>query len=816
MYYKKLLFLFFANLIILNLYAQTGTVNHWETVFYSDTIFKYKTSNEGLAPNNWRESSFDASGWNNGRGGIGNGDNDDQTVIATCNSVFMRVEFNIRKKSDIVAAILNIDYDDAFVAYLNGIEIARSKGLTDAFPEATVLSSTQHEALMPSGGKPETFLLDISTFLANLIEGSNTLAIQVHNATANSSDLSSNTWLSVGIKSSEKSYLPTPNWFSAPANLSALSSNLPILVIETNGQTIKDEPKITVHMGLIYNGEGKRNTYTDEFNEYNGSIGIEIRGNSTSGFAKKPYKFETRDSLGGNLNVSLLGMPSENDWILRASYLDHTFIRNNLANYMSRETNQWASNTKHVEVILNGEYQGIYLLMEEIKRDNDRVDIAKLLTTDISGEELTGGYIWEISGFGNDLGENRKLKYPVIADIMPEQFSYIQSFDNAFRTKMRAGSNTYSNPNTGYVEHINVESFLFEGIVQEAMRNSDAYGWSGYFHKDKNELIHAGPVWDFDQSAGNSSYPDNGVISGWMMNHTGTSNTPFFWPLFIDDPFFKYSMKLRWEELREEKYQTTKLLSYIDSIASLLTEAQTREFVKWPVLGANIWRETSGYTQRNTYQKEVDYLKSFLTQRWEWIDSQLSTVTRPNAYPSITVANSISNKKEFINQAKISIDLSNVFYFPYSSELKYSVSCSDPSIVNPNVKNKIDSLELKLLNIGSCEITVTAKDTYGNKKSTSFNLEVIDSQTSTFELSDNLKVYPNPAVNTINILFNSELSTSTSIEIYDLSGKMVDQIYSHGNNILGYNIEHLNSGIYLIKYRGTNKKAFTTKMVICR
>ena len=206
-----------------------------------------------------------------------------------------------------------------------------------------------------------------------------------------------------------------------------LESNLPIFVINTeNGVSIVDEPKITAHLGIIYNEDGKRNYSNDIFNVYDGKVGIEIRGNSTRFFAeKKSYNFETRDDSGENLNVSILGLPSENDWVLRASYFDHTFIRNPLAGYMSRHTGYWAPKTKHVEVMLNGEYQGIYILIEDIKRDKNRIDINKLKKNEISGEDLTGGYIWEVTGNGNNFGEKRKLIYPKFKNVHPTQLDYI-------------------------------------------------------------------------------------------------------------------------------------------------------------------------------------------------------------------------------------------------------------------------------------------------------------------------------------------------------------------------------------------------------
>ncbi len=200
---------------------------------------------------------------------------------------------------------------------------------------------------------------------------------------------------------------------AALASVNFQSSNLPILVIDTGGHDIPNEPKLDAHMGIIYNGPGQRNNLSDPLNHYDGFIGIELRGNASLMFPKKPYLFETRDELGENLNVPLLGMPAENDWILRAAYIDRTLLRDALAYEMVRRTGQWASRTRHVELVINGGYRGVYVLVESIKPDDDRLDIVRLDPTDISGDALTGGYIYDIGQDENSFGKRRNLKYPI-------------------------------------------------------------------------------------------------------------------------------------------------------------------------------------------------------------------------------------------------------------------------------------------------------------------------------------------------------------------------------------------------------------------
>jgi hypothetical protein len=401
------------------------------------------------------------------------------------------------------------------------------------------------------------------------------------------------------------------------------SSNLPIIVINTNSQTIVDEPKITANMGIINNGEGNRNNITDSFTDYNGYIGIELRGNSTQNFPKKPYLIETRDSLGENLDVSLLGMPEDNDWILLASYIDRTFIRDPLAHYLSTIMGKWSNRSRSCEVVINGEYMGVYILIEKIKRGKNRLDIKKLTADDTSSTKITGGYIYEITGFGGDFGENRLLHYPDIEDITDGQLAYIKKYDDDFRAVML--TSTYNDSVNGYEKYIDTDSFIDEIIIQELMRNSDAYGWSGYFHKNRDQKLNAGPVWDFDQSSGNSSYMEGEKTTGWILGNS--SWQPFFWKTLFNDSGFNNKLRIRWNELRKDKFSDTNISAFIDSCAGYLEESQDRNFTKWPILGVFTWRETTGYEKRDTYQKEVDYFKNFMVQRAAWMDSQLKVET---------------------------------------------------------------------------------------------------------------------------------------------------------------------------------------------
>ncbi len=171
-------------------------VAHWEAVVVPEDIWTYHTGQ--TAPGNgWQLLTFDDQSWLRGTGGIGYGDGDDATVIEPVTSLYLRKVFTVQDAGFISAFLLHMDYDDAFVAYLNGIEIARSNiGTPGIEPDFNQDADTYREAEIYRGGKPERF--DLQSFIPLLNTGDNILAIQIHNFGANSSDLSAIPYLNLG------------------------------------------------------------------------------------------------------------------------------------------------------------------------------------------------------------------------------------------------------------------------------------------------------------------------------------------------------------------------------------------------------------------------------------------------------------------------------------------------------------------------------------------------------------------------------------------------------------------------------------------
>jgi hypothetical protein len=619
---------------------QGQTVDHWETVVFNNDTWNYfiGTSEPDL---NWRSLSYDDSSWLKGAGGIGYGDNDDNTIISQCTSVFIRHSFNITDTASIARAVLSMDYDDAFVAYLNDVEIARA-GITGIHPAYNQLGA-DHEATMYSGGTPESFVIEKKLLKTCLLPGENILSIQVHNSSTTSSDMSSNAFFSLGITNSKYDYRQVPTWFQAPFYFS--SSNLPVVVITTNqGEAIVDDPKITADMKIIYHDNGTRNFVTDSGNVYTGKVGIEIRGVYSASLPQKPYGFETRDIAGNNLNVSILGMPGENDWVLLANYNDKTFLRNVLAFDIFSKMGHYSTRTRFCEVVLNNEYQGIYLLGEKIKQDNGRVNIAKLKTDDISGDNLTGGYIIKTDYYTSTdswksnyspLNKPGAEVYFVYDDPKPEdlafqQKSYIQGFINTLETVLYGAA--FNNSVLGYKSYLDINSFADYFILGEVTRNVDAYKKSRYFYKNKDSkdgLLHSGPAWDFDWAwrnlLENCIHFNQTDGSGWAyrVNECDAWPVPPSWEVrMLQDKSFADLINKRYFELRKNVLNETVMETTIDSAASLLNEAQLRHFQKWNILGINTGTPESGI-QPTTFAGEIVQFKEWIETRLAWLDANM-------------------------------------------------------------------------------------------------------------------------------------------------------------------------------------------------
>jgi hypothetical protein len=414
-------------------------------------------------------------------------------------------------------------------------------------------------------------------------------------------------------------------------------NRLPRVEINTNGAEIVDEPKINAQMHI------KVNDVTD----YEGNIGIEIRGSSSQMFPKKQFGFETRDDMNEDLDVSLLGFPEEEDWILYAPYSDKTLFRNVLIYDLSRDMGRYASRVQFVDVYINDSYNGVYVLMEKLKRDVNRIDINKLKDDENSGEDLTGGYILKIDkadGGGttytsvnsftspyapNDSGGGQQIYFlydtPDEEDITAEQRTYIQDYMADFENAL-AGNN-FTDPDSGYLAYIETQSFIDFFLLNELANNVDGYRLSTWLVKDKNEKLQMGPIWDFNLAFGNADYCSGGSNNVWAYKFNERCSgdfwqIPFWWDRLLEDPVFVAQLQSRWQELRSSVFSDTAIDQKIDSYLETLTlsGAIVENFQKWDVIGQYVWPNNF---VGNSYNAELDYLRDWLFARLSWMDDAL-------------------------------------------------------------------------------------------------------------------------------------------------------------------------------------------------
>ena len=465
-------------------------------------------------------------------------------------------------------------------------------------------------------------------------------------------------------------------------------SNLPIVIISTDLDTqtnlpldILDDPRIGATMQIIARPDGSRNYLTDistvEYLNYNGRISIEIRGSSSQATDKKGYGLTTLlpDNLTNN-NVGLLGMPKENDWILNGLAFDPSLIRDYLSYNLSRQLGNYAPRTVFCELIVNGDYRGLYILQEKIKVDGNRVDISDLLPTSTTAPNLTGGYIvksdkttggdpvaWQM--ISNAGGVDFIYDTPEPNEIVNAQKNYIKN--QFLNLGIQAGFSNTSITN-GFPSIIDIPSFVDFMIINELASNADAYQFSTYFHKDKGGKLRAGPVWDHNLTYGNDLFfwgLDRSHYDVWQFSN-GDNEGAKFWTDLYNSPTFRCYFTKRWNELIQagQPLKHNNLVSYIDSTVAHISEAILRENLRWAIIP--------------DHALEIENMKLFLYNRINWINSQLgsftacSNITVPNLVisrihynPLVTATYPISDDQEFIeitNASNQTVTLTGIYF----------------------------------------------------------------------------------------------------------------------------------------------------------
>jgi spore coat protein CotH len=377
-----------------------------------------------------------------------------------------------------------------------------------------------------------------------------------------------------------------------------------LMMVTVSMHAQKPLPMIAITTSTPLNAQ-KKVTAQMKMEGYDGAIGIKLRGNSSLGFNQKKYTIELRSEDGKEIEASLLGMPAHSDWVLLAPYNDVSAVRDPLAFQLWRDMGHWGPRTQMVELTMDGEYRGIYILSEAIKRGKDRVDISKLKKTDIEGRDVTGGYLLRIDTFDDDdatftskvpgIGEGSMSSeviwsciYPKKKNLQPEQFAYIQSYVDTVEQVIQ--SDYFADPERGYARYIDVPSFVDYFIHTELSLNADGYKRSAYFYKEKlhadgtgGKLV-AGPVWDYNLAYGNANFANADNIEAWNFEGASNNPTPALWQRLLQDPAFRKAVKTRYQKLRKNVLSNKSINAYIDRHAELLKPCIAHHFETYPEL----------------------------------------------------------------------------------------------------------------------------------------------------------------------------------------------------------------------------------------
>jgi hypothetical protein len=668
-----------------------------QSIMTSDTVyFKYYAATSEPA-SNWYQPGFDDSGWPSGSGVVGYGYGASGYTVVGSNtaSIYQRITFQVADTSRITQVNLLVDYDDGYIAYLNGHEIARVNIDTTKFPEYNAVAIRSHKSEYVLGLTYPVLgvYLDKSVLRSCLVNGDNVLAIHTLNDTLQGSSL-----ICIPNLINETSIVY--NYYNDESRYKRLikidSSDIPLVVINTDAYGIPYEGYVNANMGIINNGPGNYNKLDDPFNDYSGPISIKLRGQSSHDFPKTSYHINLLDPNGNDTNLVLLGMPKESDWVLFGPFTDKSQIRNKLVYDLGRKLGEYNPRTRFCELIINGQSVGLYILTENIKRGKDRVNISKLKESDTLGLDVTGGYIFKYDKVGDDLvslTKSRQVEYP--KSLQKQQRAYCEHFFHLYDSVLNW--NNFRDPVIGYRKYLSDSSLVDYLIINEITKNADSYLFSTYFYKDredKDNRIKFGPLWDYDLCFGNTIFQGGNLTNGWQFAN-GTNTRLTVTRLFQDTALVDFFQQ-RYAQLRATTLSNDSIFAFIDTLVKYTEKARIRNYEIWPLIDKDLFYPAYSVT---SYEGEINTIKDWLTDRLLWIDDNISKISYPVKIYSPII------------EAQTGVYSFNAFPNPFNEELKLDLLLQKQQDVRVDVisltgqiistiSNKLDAgeYEINLMN----------------------------------------------------------------------------------------------------------------------
>jgi hypothetical protein len=421
-------------------------------------------------------------------------------------------------------------------------------------------------------------------------------------------------------------------------DVAAFTSNLPVMIAWAAQPRPNLESNTPVGLA-VFEPDGDRTALTTASSS--GRARLRIRGSSSASLDKKNFDLELWEpDSEKDRPEPLLGLPEDADWVLHApSYWDDALIRNALGYALSNDIGRYAPRTRFFELFLAdgsgtvslSDYVGLYVLVEEIERGADRVDVARLGPEDVDGTAVTGGYVFkrdrsdetDVEIWAGEAGGAFSFSVPIVpvdpesGDLADEQVDYLWDELDSLGRALAATDGV--DPTTGrhFEDIADLESLIDLHILNVLFKNPDAFRLSAYYHKDREGPVVAGPLWDLDRTAGSR---DARALDPhhWDASNETTDTTPVFtygWQggLFAHDAV-RAAYFARWQELLAGPLSNASIQARIDAMASELDEAGPRNEARWG------GRDFAG---------EVDGVRTWFASRTTWIGTCVDTFSDP-------------------------------------------------------------------------------------------------------------------------------------------------------------------------------------------
>lgn len=529
-------------------------------------------------------------------------------------------------------------------------------GVTNGGPEILRLPQTVAFS-MPSGIYTNDFVLTLSgAGDGQMIRFTTNSLVPTTNSAIYAGPIAVSTSLHVRARvfatNGQSGVITTAQYTLADPNVRPFRSNLPLLLLRNvdfavPGAVTTQVTNVTCHAFLVEPGSNGETEVTGPA-VLSARCGMNVRGKSSSGFAKKPYALEFWSEEDNDEDFEVLGMPRESDWSLIGCYsYDRSYIFNAVAFELGRQLGQWAPDGRWVEVfwstnatinLASNQYAGLYYICEKIKLSGRRVDLPELDPWETALPECSGGYIIKIDQTTADEDEfswttattrmGVVLADPFKTNLVPQQIAYLTNYVQRFEDALNGTA--FTNPATGYAAFIDVPTWIDHHWVNLLSKNPDSLRLSAYMFKDRGERIAAGPLWDFDRCF--SSYDSRSANAVEWFASGGTDPWTYgWWRRLFADPAFRQAHIDRWQELREDVFALTNLMTIIDGYANHVgSNAATRDYVRW-----GQWPSAA---HGSTFPGEVAYLKTWLSNRVAWTDAQFTSRPVLSPAPGVVAA----------------------------------------------------------------------------------------------------------------------------------------------------------------------------------